>query len=132
MMNGWNSMKYFRTKDSIDCFATKHEHYLQDPQCIQDYGIIKFSEKIELLIDRFVVVNKSNNVKRSYSYESFVERVKRNRTDDYEHDTYLDRLKKLLEHNIIYGAIWVEVEKNIWGLKPVTKPMNDDGKLELL
>lgn len=75
---------------------------------VHEAGILKQSENLEELCDRFVVMDKET--KEVISIVSFLEYAK---------------LWAPLKYNI-YGAIWCE-----WGLKYVSK-MNDKGDLELI
>lgn len=93
---------------------------------INKKDIVKQANTIEELCDRYVVIQNLNNNKNVYTLKKFIERVKRNQTHCYEHDSYQDRLKYLLEYNKVYGAIWTDK-----GLIYVAK-INEKEEVELL
>ena len=86
----------------------KQGYYIGDYGVILKYQVIKQSENIEELCDRFVVMDKET--KEVMNIVSFLEYAK---------------LWSYCKYNI-YGAVWCE-----WGLKYVAK-MNDKGELELI
>ena len=106
---------YIRTKDGI----YKVESTLRDNGIVKGYNVveigfiikdqvIKQSENLEELCDRFVVMDKET--KEVMNIVSFLAYAK---------------LWSYCKYNI-YGAVWCE-----WGLKYVAK-MNSTGELELL
>ena len=86
----------------------KQGYYIGDYGVILKYQVIKQSENIEELCDRFVVMDKET--KEVMSIVTFLEYAK---------------LWSYCKYNI-YGAVWCE-----WGLKYVAK-MNDKWELELI
>ena len=100
---------YIRTKNLI--FKVESETCNKQAYFVGDYGVIlkeqviKQSENIEELCDRFVVMDKET--KEVVNIVSFLEYAK---------------LWAYCKYNI-YGAIWTE-----WGLKYVVK-LDDKGKL---
>ena len=102
---------YIRTKDGVYEVKVNKYHelvYCKNNQIVLSCNIIKQSENIEELCDRFVVMDKET--KEVISIVSFLEYAK---------------LWSYCKYNI-YGAIWTE-----WGLKYVVK-LDDKGKLELI
>ena len=86
----------------------KQGYYIGDYGVILKYQVIKQSENIEDLCDRFVVMDKET--KEVMSIVTFLEYAK---------------LWSYCKYNI-YGAVWCE-----WGLKYVAK-LDDKGELELI
>ena len=86
----------------------KQGYYIGDYGVILKYQVIKQSENIEELCDRFVVMDKET--KEVMNIVSFLEYAK---------------LWAYCKYNI-YGAVWCE-----WGLKCVAK-LDDKGELELI
>ena len=107
-------MKYIRTKNRIYKVESetchKKGYYIDryEEDVILKKEVIKQSENIEELCDRFVVIDKET--KEVMSIVTFLEYAK---------------LWSYCKYNI-YGAVWCE-----WGLKYVAK-MNDKGELELI
>ena len=102
---------YIRTKDGVYEVKVNKYHelvYCKNNQIVLSCNIIKQSENIEELCDRFVVMDKET--KEVMNIVSFLEYAK---------------LWSYCKYNI-YGAIWTE-----WGLKYVVK-LDDKGKLELI
>ena len=103
---------YIRTKNMIFQVESetfdKQGYYIGDYGVILKYQVIKQSENIEELCDRFVVMDKET--KEVMSIVTFLEYAK---------------LWSYCKYNI-YGAVWCE-----WGLKYVVK-LDDKGKLELI
>ena len=105
---------YIRTKNRIykveSETCNKQGYYIDEYEydMILKRQVIKQTDNIEELCDRFVVMDKET--KEVISIVSFLEYAK---------------LWSYCKYNI-YGAIWCE-----WGLKYVSK-MNDEGKLELI
>ena len=105
---------YIRTKDGI--YQVESETFDKQGYLVDRYEedvilkdqVIKQSENIEELCDRFVVMDKET--KEVMNIVSFLEYAK---------------LWSYCKYNI-YGAIWTE-----WGLKYVVK-LDDKGKLELI
>ena len=105
---------YIRTKDGI--YQVESETFDKQGYFVDRYEedvilkdqVIKQSENIEELCDRFVVMDKET--KEVMNIVSFLEYAK---------------LWSYCKYNI-YGAIWTE-----WGLKYVVK-LDDKGKLELI
>ena len=107
-------MKYIRTKNRIykveSETCNKQGYYIDryEEDVILKKQVIKQSENIEELCDRFVVMDKET--KEVMNIVSFLEYAK---------------LWSYCKYNI-YGAVWCE-----WGLKYVAK-MNDKGDLALI
>ena len=107
-------MKYIRTKNRIYKVESetchKKGYYIDryEEDVILKKEVIKQSENIEELCDRFVVIDKET--KEVMNIVSFLAYAK---------------LWSYWKYNI-YGAVWCE-----WGLKYVGK-MNDKGELELI
>ena len=102
---------YIRTKDGVYEVKVNKYHelvYCKNNEIVLSCNIIKQSENIEELCDRFVVMDKET--KEVMNIVSFLEYAK---------------LWSYCKYNI-YGAIWTE-----WGLKYVVK-LDDKGKLELI
>ena len=103
---------YIRTKNMIFQVESetfdKQGYYIGDYGVILKYQVIKQSENIEELCDRFVVMDKET--KEVMSIVTFLEYAK---------------LWAHCKYNI-YGAVWCE-----WGLKYVAK-LDDKGDLELI
>ena len=105
---------YIRTKNRIyqveSETCNKQGYYIDryEEDVILKRQVIKQSENIEELCDRFVVMDKET--KEVMNIVSFLEYAK---------------LWSYCKYNI-YGAIWTE-----WGLKYVVK-LDDKGKLELI
>ena len=102
---------YIRTKDGVYEVKVNKYHelvYCKNNQIVLSCNIIKQSENIEELCDRFVVMDKET--KEVMNIVSFLEYAK---------------LWAHCKYNI-YGAVWCE-----WGLKYVAK-MNDKGDLALI
>ena len=105
---------YIRTKDGIYKVESetchKQGYYIDryEEDVILKKRVIKQSENLEELCDRFVVIDKET--KEVVNIVSFLEYAK---------------LWSCCKYNI-YGAIWTE-----WGLKYVVK-LDDKGKLELI
>ena len=102
---------YIRTKDGVYEVKVNKYHelvYCKNNQIVLSCNIIKQSENIEELCDRFVVMDKET--KEVMNIVSFLEYAK---------------LWSYCKYNI-YGAIWTE-----WGLKYVVK-LDDKGKFELI
>ena len=102
---------YIRTKDGVYEVKVNKYHelvYCKNNQIVLSCNIIKQSENIEELCDRFVVMDKET--KEVMNIVSFLEYAK---------------LWAHCKYNI-YGAVWCE-----WGLKYVVK-LDDKGKLELI
>lgn len=103
---------YIRTKNMIFQVESetfdKQGYYIGDYGVILKYQVIKQSENIEELCDRFVVMDKET--KEVMNIVSFLEYAK---------------LWSYCKYNI-YGAVWCE-----WGLKYVAK-LDDKGDLELI
>ena len=105
---------YIRTKNRIyqveSETCNKQGYYIDryEEDVILKKQVIKQSENIEELCDRFVVMDKET--KEVMNIVSFLEYAK---------------LWSYCKYNI-YGAIWTE-----WGLKYVVK-LDDKGKLELI
>lgn len=125
-------MRYIKTRDGIYEFRelVGFETYLvaksnEDSASlyqIEQKDIINKSDIIEELCDEWVVVHKDFH-------------------DLHNANTHcLQSLRKYYEINkievSIFGAIWVEIKlpdgRSVFELKPVTKPLNDKGELELL
>ena len=105
------SNMYIRTKNGVYEVKVNKYHelvYCKNNQIVLSCNIIKQSENIEELCDRFVVMDKET--KEVMNIVSFLEYAK---------------LWSYCKYNI-YGAIWTE-----WGLKYVVK-LDDKGKLELI
>ena len=105
---------YVRTKDGIykvegeTCHKKAYFIDRYEEDVILKKRVIKQSDTLEELCDRFVVMDKET--KEVMNIVSFLEYAK---------------LWSYFKYNI-YGAVWCE-----WGLKYVAK-MNDKGELELI
>ena len=102
---------YIRTKDGVYEVKVNKYHelvYCKNNQIVLSCNIIKQSENIEELCDRFVVMDKETKEVMDIVY--FLEYAK---------------LWAHCKYNI-YGAVWCE-----WGLMYVAK-LDDKGELELI
>lgn len=107
-------MKYIRTKNGVYEVKINKYHelvYCKDNQIVLSCNILKQSENLEELCDRFVVIDKRNNVHYLMDYDDVIEEI------------YCGRI---YEEDVVYGAIWTDK-----GLIYVSK-MNEQGELELI
>lgn len=134
-------MKYVKTKytiypssligfEDINIESKVYGIFKLDCKVIYTKDVINESENLKELFDRYVVVNKANKRKFVYTRKEFKKRVARIDTLVYLHNTYADKLKELLYHNEVYGAIWSVGNHNELILKTVAK-MVDEGDFEL-
>ena len=116
-------MKYIRTKDGkiyeLQETKSKEKYLVRTNELIplwntNEYEVLKEADTIEELIDEYVLREKAN-CKLDVDYAELTE----------------DDVKLCLQDHDIFGAIWVNGDKEEPILKSVAK-MNEKGELELL